>query len=355
MFFRTRHRLVTLETRSLLEQALIAHKPKFIQGTFSGDGWRHKSMARTLKIIQYQEHMDFLTAQAHSNMQRWQKNAYSSPKSVQVVHEDWGQVTKKASQEFGTIYTVLNLANPYFPGGACFSGGSAQEENMWHRSNCALSLLEPGVVFDESSKSFVYQDILKNLVQGKQKMSLMELEQLRQRCPDLNVDVSYKVMLADKLRICFRGPEIFLNSTPEQFQAKDYISDEFNSFVMLPSEEVFPFYELRSAAPQFVSPQSLTIAYLRDLRQRIQAQLDTLILYNHTHVVLGAWGCGAFKNNPKIVARLYREEIEKRAAFFHHILFPIISLGSHNSNYAIFKDNLEGLSLGNNKHSFSLL
>ncbi|MGM9452782.1 hypothetical protein ACTAZI_05530 [Legionella bozemanae] len=53
------------------------------------------------------------------------------------------------------------------------------------------------------------------------------------------------------------------------------------------------------------------------MRRRIAAQLDTLILVGQPNVILGAWGCGEFKNEPQLVAEIYAEEIGKRAHFFN--------------------------------------
>jgi uncharacterized protein (TIGR02452 family) len=49
--------------------------------------------------------------------------------------------------------------------------------------------------------------------------------------------------------------------------------------------------------------------------------------YRLRHVILGAIGCGAFRNPTAIVARLYREEIKRRADDFAVITFAIFSAG----------------------------
>lgn len=46
------------------------------------------------------------------------------------------------------------------------------------------------------------------------------------------------------------------------------------------------------------------------MRERIAKVLAVGILHGHDAIVLGAWGCGAFGNDPKLIAGLFREEIE---------------------------------------------
>lgn len=57
------------------------------------------------------------------------------------------------------------------------------------------------------------------------------------------------------------------------------------------------------------------------------------------NILLGAWGCGVFSNDPTIMANLFKKYIENNNGMFKNIVFPIIN--DHNStgnNYQIFKD-----------------
>ena len=134
---------------------------------------------------------------------------------------------------------------------------------------------------------------------------------------------------------------------------KGFVADSELSFLFVDPDEIFPFYELRAAAPEL---PGLVVnwedgAYVREyqenLRRRIGAQLDTLILNGVPRAILGAWGCGCFKNDPHRVALTYRQEIEKRAAFFEHLVFPILSVRySETANFQVFKEHLDGIKLG---------
>jgi uncharacterized protein (TIGR02452 family) len=72
------------------------------------------------------------------------------------------------------------------------------------------------------------------------------------------------------------------------------------------------------------------------MRNRISAQLDTLIEKGIHHVVLGAFGCGAFKNPSESVAEIYWEQINKRRTHFSVIAFAIYNAGYGPGNFKPF-------------------
>lgn len=74
-------------------------------------------------------------------------------------------------------------------------------------------------------------------------------------------------------------------------------------YAWLEDTEIFPFYELRAAAQDLRGgvPFDPQVAKLQ-----ITAQFQTLKDQGVRHVVLGAFGCGAFCNPPKAVAAIYQ-------------------------------------------------
>ena len=62
------------------------------------------------------------------------------------------------------------------------------------------------------------------------------------------------------------------------------------------------------------------------MRMRIQAILNQFYLEGCRNVVLGAWGCGVFKNKPLTIAQLFRTEIYKGGWIhaFDNITFAIL-------------------------------
>merc|ERR1712196_593583 len=159
------------------------------------------------------------------------------------------------------------------PGGGYAEGMIAQEENMFRRTDCHFSI-------DRQ------RDLDSYLLYNAEHSAL--------------VDGCHGRVYLDKHhpRVCIRGPEDR--------------NDPTLGYRWLQDDEIFPFLELRSAAVD------LRITGLKgfdpaEMAKRIAAQLDTLIDAGVRHVVLSAFGCGAFGNPAQRVARLYREQIEARA------------------------------------------
>lgn len=103
----------------------------------------------------------------------------------------------------------------------------------------------------------------------------------------------------------------------------------------LAADQVFPFFELRAAAQDLRDGSRFDT---HDARLRIGAQLDTLRGSGVRHAVLGAFGCGAFRNPADLVAAIYREEIAARASDFSVIAFAIFHAGYGPDNFTPFAE-----------------
>jgi uncharacterized protein (TIGR02452 family) len=58
------------------------------------------------------------------------------------------------------------------------------------------------------------------------------------------------------------------------------------------------------------------------LRERAIRVLNILAAHGHENIILGAWGCGAFGNDPEMVADVFKLALEKIPAF-QHVCFPV--------------------------------
>ena len=339
----------------LMSAATHANTGNWLRLLFSGESWRYQSIQQTLTTITNEHSLRELEHHAHNNMQRWQKNCSAPPGRVEVVTDDWGIACSDASQQYGGPYTVLNHASARFPGGGFLRLGTAQEENMWHRSTCALSLKSDHILFDSERYSFSYDEYMTNLVNGEIPMDPADIGLLDQKTRHPN-HRAYQVYLDPTPQICFRGPECLINHAGEMDAASGkntiFAEPEF-SFQFLPHDSIFPFYELRSAAPNLTSdhqnwddPKFARI-YHEAIQRCIAAQLDTLIAQGKKQIILGAWGCGEFHNDPNIIASTYKEEIYKRSKHFQHIVFAILRNTSHHHiNHTAFQNHLADLKLG---------
>jgi len=123
----------------------------------------------------------------------------------------------------------------------------------------------------------------------------------------------------DRPRVCVRGPE--------DREREDLV------YEWLQPDDVFSFFELRASAEDLRDGSPFDAD---DARRRIAAQLDTLRNAGIRHAVLGAFGCGDFRNPAHEVARIYREEIVARERHFSVIAFAIFSAGYGPDNYEPF-------------------
>lgn len=69
------------------------------------------------------------------------------------------------------------------------------------------------------------------------------------------------------------------------------------------------------------------------LSERIQFILDIAKDNQVDTLILGAFGCGAFGQNPELVASIFKEKLEK--TFFKKIVFAIPDFGD--GNLQVFK------------------
>ena len=76
---------------------------------------------------------------------------------------------------------------------------------------------------------------------------------------------------------------------------------------------------------------------LGEMEKRVEAQFATLIANGIRHVVLSAFGCGAFENDPSDIAWVYKQAVERHRAAFAVIAFAIFYAGHGEDNYRIFK------------------
>lgn len=264
---------------------------------------RRVVLRETIEAFERAEPPDAYHRRAASNLARWreQSAASSSRLLVEVLSGDWGEVTRTLTTKYGAIFAVLNMANPYVPGGAYIEGAVAQEENMFRRTDCHFQI-------DDGAYDPI-EDCYR-----PEKTRLLRAEDGR-----VYLDVQ-------RPRVCIRGPE---NRTSPDL-----------GYSWLSDDEIFPFLELRASAQDLRGGGLFSEA---EARRRIAAQFDTLQDHGVRHVVFGAFGCGAFRNPADRVARIYRDEIQRRSADFSVVAFAIFHAGYGPNNFVPFEESLRDL------------
>lgn len=82
--------------------------------------------------------------------------------------------------------------------------------------------------------------------------------------------------------------------------------------------------------------------YENTMLLKIQNILDAAAWQKCENIILGAWGCGVFKNDPKVVAELFNKVLERRRYRFKNIVFAVINdNNSVANNFKIFNETIK--------------
>lgn len=190
----------------------------------------------------------------------------------------------------GDRVLVLNYANPVNIGGGVRKGAKAQEEDLCRQSSLLLSLES-----NEAAEYYRYNRALHTMLGSDAMIISPDVEIIR----DGNGDWLEETAVVSVLTC-----------------AAPYIRDGL---------EGKTFEEYRAM-----------------LAQRIRGMLSVAAHEGYTHLVLGAWGCGAFGNNARLVAHLFKEEIFRIGSnTFKHIGFSVLCKDPQQYNYRIFSSCFE--------------
>lgn len=200
----------------------------------------------------------------------------------------------------GKRIVVLNFASATNPGGGVVHGSSAQEESL-----CRCSTLYPTL-----DQGFLWKEYY-------------------------NVNrASANVLHTDA---CIYSPDIVICKTdddfPERLLQKDWVSVDVISCAAP---------NLRNAPANQYNPENgHAVNIMPDALQRLHEQRARAILAvaaarNADILVLGAFGCGAFRNDPKVVAKAYANVLKDCRCYFDLVEFAIFCRGHETGNYDAF-------------------
>lgn len=164
----------------------------------------------------------------------------------------------KMSERTQENILVLNFANPYSPGGGVRYGSKAQEEDLCRKSTLLLSLES-----ESASSYYKYNLQNKNYLATDSIIISPNVEVIK--------DSNHDFLKDSKLLSVITCPAPMLCLAPDEFDFKEY---------------QYRFY------------------------QRIEAILLVAAHCGYKNLVLGAFGCGAFRNNPANVAPLFKKALE---------------------------------------------
>ena len=77
------------------------------------------------------------------------------------------------------------------------------------------------------------------------------------------------------------------------------------------------------------------------MRRRVARVLGLALAFGHRALVLGAWGCGVFRNDPKLIAALFAEALETDFKDrFDHVVFAVFDRSQGQGCLRAFRERL---------------
>jgi uncharacterized protein (TIGR02452 family) len=74
------------------------------------------------------------------------------------------------------------------------------------------------------------------------------------------------------------------------------------------------------------------------MQTRIRRVLAIARAFGYTGLVLGAWGCGTYGNDPARIAAIFHEALKEQAGAFQSVVFAIADWSPERRYLAPFRD-----------------
>ena len=137
---------------------------------------------------------------------------------------------------------------------------------------------------------------------------------------------------------CIWSPDIIICKTdtasPERMAKDDWCTVDILTCAA-PNLRPKPYNQMNPGKGSAIRMTDLELLNLH--KQRARHMLSVAAAQGDEVVVLGAFGCGAFRNDPKIVARAYKEILPEFAGCFTRIEFAVYCPPNHPENYQAFR------------------
>lgn len=198
---------------------------------------------------------------------------------------------------------VLNFANAFHAGGGVTKGSSAQEESL-----CRCSTLYP--LLDRKELRDSYYKYHWDKKDPKASDALIYTEDVVICKTD--EDVPERMLREDWVKV-----DVITMAAPDLRSKSNRYAELVNSGSCMNAAELFGYHVRRAI-------HMLTVAASK--------KVDIL--------VLGAFGCGAFENDPKVVAKAYKVALREFEGHFGKVEFAVYC-GRDNSNYEAFRNEFE--------------
>jgi uncharacterized protein (TIGR02452 family) len=193
-----------------------------------------------------------------------------------------------------SILGVLNFASAKNPGGGFLTGAQAQEESLARSSGLYSSLVKCHAYYEfhRAQHDLLYSD---RMIYSP-------------RCP------------------VFRNDEGALLEQP--YYADFITSPAPNAGVLQQQNDIEKIAQLENV-----------------LRERASKFLGLALKNGCNILVLGAWGCGVFRNDPKLVARIFHDLLGSGKLYwqrFHRVVFSVLDTSRNQETYKAFLEKFSG-------------
>lgn len=212
-----------------------------------------------------------------------------------IVENEDSLVLAKKLIDKGLKPAVLNMASNFMPGGSVLKGSAAQEENLFRRTNLFQSL-------------YRYHNIGSEF--------------------DIERDKKHSYPLNDNYGgIYSKNVVVFRNTENENY---DFLSKPFLI-------DVISVAAIRK--PKYNKNLELSEEDIIKEKNKIRTIFNIALKHGNDSLVLGAFGCGAFKTPPKAMAKCFHEVINEKE---YKNKFKVIAFAIINSNSNYKEHNPEG-------------
>ncbi|WP_437791471.1 TIGR02452 family protein [Sorangium sp. So ce693] len=224
------------------------------------------------------------------SLDAWEpKERLDRPTAIQVTGETTGAAGRRLIEQEGEARVMaLNFASAKNPGGGFLRGAKAQEEDLARCSALYASLVEQRDYYDQNRAcgSFLYTDHI-----------------------IYSPDVPF-----------FRDEQHALLDRPFAL-----------SIITAPAPNAGEAFQRDDAADQEIRAA---------LERRADMVLAAAGAHGHRCLVLGAWGCGVFRNDPREVADVFARCLgsPRFRGAFSRVVFAVYDRGDDRPNYRAFQE-----------------
>ena len=229
-------------------------------------------------------------------------NDCSSATAISTINNDCLLVAADLVQQ-GYNPVLLNMASGGHPGGGVENGARAQEETICRRTTLAASI-------------FMFSKIDSAKYGLPHKIG-----------PNYPMQRNFGAVYSPQVTVFRAGAETDYTILDEPFQIGVVSVAAIN----------------KNKFPEHFQPDgTFSQSGITIVLNRIRTIFRIGLIHSHDALIIGAWGCGAFHNNPYQMARLFRQTLDEpefKNKYRTVVAAVIEDHNSDNRNFTAFKEN----------------